>query len=68
MVCITEVISSQHVLLEDDHVLEVILMQGPAGSLKQIENELVTCRGVKSAQLTMTPHILPPLHAKGTKD
>jgi len=62
---IAEVISSQHVLLEESHVLEVILMQGPARSLRQIANELVTCKGVKSAHLTLTPHLIPPLHAKG---
>jgi CopG family transcriptional regulator, nickel-responsive regulator len=61
---ITEVISSQHILLEDDHVLEVLLMQGPANTLRQIANELVTCKGVKSTHLTLTPHLLPPLHAK----
>lgn len=62
---IAEVISSQHVLLEEAHVLEVILMQGPARTLRQIADELVTCRGVKSAHLTLTPHLIPPLHAKG---
>lgn len=61
---VSEVISSQHVLLEDSHVLEVILMQGPARQLRQITNELVTCKGVKSANLCLTPHILPPVHAK----
>lgn len=61
---ITEVVSSQHILLEDDHVLEVLLMQGPANTLRQIANELVTCKGVKSTHLTLTPHLLPPLHAK----
>ena len=61
---LTEVISSQHVMLEDDHSLEVILMQGPARTLRDITNKLVTCKGVKSAQLTLTPHLLPPLHAK----
>lgn len=61
---ITEVVSSQHILLEDDHVLEVLLMQGPAHTLRQIANELVTCKGVKSTHLTLTPHLLPPLHAK----
>lgn len=61
---IAEVVSSQHVLLEDDHVLEVILMQGPARTLREIANKLVTCKGVKTAQLTLTPHLLPPLHAK----
>jgi len=60
---LSEVISSQHVLLEDDHVLEVLLMQGPAKTLRQIANELVTCKGVKSTHLTLTPHLLPPLHA-----
>lgn len=59
---IAEVISSQHILLEDDHVMEVLLMQGPAGTLRQIANELVTCKGVKSTHLTLTPHLLPPLH------
>ena len=61
---IAEVISSQHVLLEDEHVLEVILMQGPARTLREITNKLVTCKGVKTAQLTLTPHLIPPLHAK----
>lgn len=59
---ITEVISSQHILLEEDHVLEVLLMQGPANTLRQIANELVTCKGVKSTHLTLTSHLLPPLH------
>ena len=61
---IAEVISSQHVLLEDEHVLEVILMQGPARTLRDITNKLVTCKGVKTAHLTLTPHLLPPIHAK----
>lgn len=62
---IAEVISSQHILLEDEHVLEVILMQGPARTLRDIANKLVTCKGVKTAQLTLTPHLIPPIHAKG---
>ena len=60
---ITEVISSQHILLEDEHVLEVLLMQGPAKTLREIANELVTCKGVKSTHLSLTPHLLPQLHA-----
>lgn len=65
---LAEVISSQHVMLEDDHVLEVILMQGPARTLREITNKLATCKGVKSAHLTLTPHLMPPLHAKHPKD
>jgi CopG family transcriptional regulator, nickel-responsive regulator len=61
---IAEVISSQHVLLEDEHVLEVILMQGPARTLQALADELVACKGVITAHLTVTPFLLPPLHAK----
>lgn len=64
---VAEVISSQHVLLEDEHVLEVILMQGPAKTLRDIMNKLVTCKGVKTAHLTLTPHLIPPIHAKANQ-
>ncbi|GAA5482670.1 CopG family ribbon-helix-helix protein [Haloferula sargassicola] len=65
---VAEVISSQHVLLEDEHVMEVLLMQGPARTLREIANKLVTCKGVKRAHLTLTPHLIPPLHAKRLTD
>lgn len=64
---VAEVISSQHILLEDEHVLEVLLMQGPAKRLREVTNKLVACKGVKSASLALTPHLMPPLHAKGAK-
>lgn len=65
---VKEVVSSQHVLLEDEHVLEVLVMQGPARTLRDIANKLATCKGVKRASLTLTPHLLPPLHAKRIED
>lgn len=61
---VAEVISSQHILLEEEHVLEVILMQGPARILRAITDKLATCKGVKSANLNLTPHLIPPVHAK----
>lgn len=61
---LNEVISSQHVLLEENHVLEVILMQGPARTLRKICNQLVSCKGVKIGKLTLTPILLPPIHQK----
>jgi CopG family nickel-responsive transcriptional regulator len=64
---VAEVISSQHILLEDEHVLEVILMQGPSRTLRDITNELVTCKGVKRAHLTLTPHLIPQLHSPKEK-
>ncbi len=64
---VAEVISSQHILLEEGYVLEVLLMQGPAKRLREVTNKLVACKGVKSADLALTPHLMPPLHVKGTK-
>lgn len=61
---VAEVISSQHVLLEDEHVMEVILMQGPVPKLRRIADELVTCKGVKTAHLTPTTYLIPQVHAQ----
>lgn len=59
---VAEVISSLHVQLERNFMMEVILVQGPAQKLKQITNALVACKGVKAGKLTLTPTIIPPLH------
>lgn len=59
---VKEIISSQHVHLERQHSLEVLLVQGPAATLQNILNELSTCKGVKHAKLDVTAHLLPPLH------
>lgn len=59
---IDEVISSQHVMLEKDHKMEVLLVQGPANTLKLIADQLITCKGVLSGRLVLTSTILPPLH------
>lgn len=57
-----EVISSLHVQLEQNFMMEVILVQGPARKLKQITNAFVSCKGVKAGKLTLTSTLLPPLH------
>ena len=59
---IREVISSQHVLLESNHTMEVLLVQGPGERLRHISNELISCKGVRSGRLTISPIILPPIH------
>ena len=61
---IAEVISSLHVQLENDHTMEVILVQGPATKLRRIANELTTSKGVKTGHLNLTTAILPPIHQK----
>jgi CopG family nickel-responsive transcriptional regulator len=59
---IKEVISSQHVFLEDDQSLEVLLVQGPSARLKQLCDDLRKVRGVQQIKLVTTPALLPPLH------
>lgn len=60
-----EVISSQHVFLEDDQSLEVLLVQGPAERLEALCDALRSIRGVNQLQLVTTTALLPPLHEQG---
>lgn len=57
-----EVIGSIQVQLEDDHIMEVILVQGPGMTLRKICDAFATCKGVKVGKLTLTSTIIPPLH------
>ncbi|MEI8292786.1 MAG: nickel-responsive transcriptional regulator NikR [bacterium] len=57
-----EVIGSLQVQLEDNHIMEVILVQGPAGVLRKISDAFATCKGVKVGKLTLTSTIIPQLH------
>jgi CopG family nickel-responsive transcriptional regulator len=63
-----EVISSQHVFLEDDQSLEVLLVQGPAERLQALCDDLRKIRGVQQIKLVATTALLPPLHAHGGGD
>lgn len=56
-----EVVSSLHVHLENQHTMEVILVQGPADKLKTIADQLITCKGVKTGKLQLTAIVIPPL-------
>ncbi len=58
-----EVISSQHVFLEDDQSLEVLLVQGPSERLQAFCDALRKVRGVQQIKLVTTTALLPPLHA-----
>jgi CopG family nickel-responsive transcriptional regulator len=57
-----EVISSQHVFLENGHSLEVLLVQGPGQTLDRLADELRAVRGVKHVKVALTTTVLPPLH------
>ncbi len=62
---VKELISSQHVLLEDDQSLEVLLVQGPARRLRALCDDLRKVRGVQQIELVTTTALLPPLHSHG---
>lgn len=57
-----EIISSQHVFLEGDQSLEVLLVQGPADRLNELCDALQALRGVQQLKLFTTTTVLPPLH------
>ncbi|MBV9508946.1 MAG: CopG family ribbon-helix-helix protein [Caulobacteraceae bacterium] len=58
-----EVISAQHVFLEDDQSLEVLLVQGPSERLAELCDRLRKIRGVHQIRLVTATALLPPLHA-----
>lgn len=62
---VKEVISSQHVFLEDHQSLEVLLVQGPPKRLQQLVDALRRVRGVLQVDLVTTTALLPPLHSHG---
>ncbi len=65
---VKEIISSQHVLLEDDQSLEVLLVQGPSQRLQSLCDNLRKVRGVQQIKLATTTALLPPLHSHGVDE
>lgn len=59
---IDEVISALSVLLEDQHVMEVMIVQGPARKLRSLANQCISRKGVRTGKLTLSSHLMPPLH------
>ena len=59
---INEVISSLHVHLTEDQLMEVILVQGPAEKLQAIANEITTLRGIVTGRLQLLAAVIPPVH------
>lgn len=64
---IPEIISSQHIFLEDDQSLEVLLVQGTASRLHNLCDALRKIRGVQQTRLVTTTALLPPLSSKDTR-
>ncbi|MCJ2183020.1 CopG family ribbon-helix-helix protein [Novosphingobium sp. 1949] len=57
-----EVISSQHIFLENDKSLEVLLVQGPYARLKELCDAIRRLRGLQQVELVTTTSLLPQLH------
>jgi CopG family nickel-responsive transcriptional regulator len=59
---INEVISSLHVHLSEDQLMEVILVQGPAAKLQAVANEMIALRGIVTGRLQLLAAVIPPVH------
>lgn len=59
---IDEVISSLHVHLIRNQTMEVVLVQGPAGKLQAVADEMITLRGVISGRIQLIAALIPQLH------
>jgi CopG family transcriptional regulator, nickel-responsive regulator len=55
------IVSSMHVHLEHHHYLEVLLVQGTPRDVRQLADEMATCKGVKYCKLQLAAEALPPL-------
>jgi CopG family nickel-responsive transcriptional regulator len=47
------ILCSQHVHLDENNCLEVIILQGSAGQLRRIADAITATKGVKAGQLTL---------------
>lgn len=50
----TQIISTLHVHLDEQHCLEVLVLKGMARDLRDLADRLISTRGVKHGKLTMT--------------
>jgi CopG family nickel-responsive transcriptional regulator len=61
---IDEVISSLHVHLEEDKLMEVLLVQGPTAKLQAILDSMVILKGVITGRLQLLAAVIPPIHQR----
>ena len=58
---LTQVISSLHIQLNDDKILQVMLMQGRSEELQHIAQQFIALKGVIKGHLEMMDAIMPPI-------
>ena len=48
------ILSTLHVHLDHDHCLEVLVVRGQAGAVRQVADAIISTKGVKHGRLTIT--------------
>ncbi|WP_180053251.1 transcriptional regulator [Acinetobacter sp. YH12236] len=56
-----QVISSLHIQLDDQKVLQVMLMQGVSSDLKEISEQFIALKGVLKGHLELMDAVMPPI-------
>lgn len=55
------VISSLHVHLAEDQIMEVLLVQGPAKTLQEIADAMSILKGVINCRIQLVAAVMPPI-------
>ena len=58
---ISQVISSLHIQLDDEKVLQVMLMQGASKDLTHISQQFIALKGVIKGHLELMDAVMPPI-------
>lgn len=58
---LSQVISSLHIQLDDEKILQVMLMQGLSDQLKHISQQFIALKGVIKGHLEMMDAVMPPI-------
>ena len=56
-----QVISSLHIQLDDEKVLQVMLMQGVSSDLKEIGEQFIALKGMLKGHLELMDAVMPPI-------
>ncbi|MFW1858176.1 CopG family ribbon-helix-helix protein [Acinetobacter defluvii] len=58
---LTQVISSLHIQLDEQKILQVMLMQGVSSELRQISAQFIAFKGVIKGHLELMDAVMPPI-------
>ena len=64
---LSQVISSLHIQLDDEKILQVMLMQGVSDQLQHISQQFIALKGVIKGHLEMMDAVMPPIPQNNEK-